>query len=124
MPIRSLITASKWCFSRAGILFATLRAMWPVVFTLFFFASALVLPAQANELYRIMIQDDSGIRIVVTLFFLAVLSFVTSLMGHALIQTIRPNSIPAGSFEGFLARTLPDICGAMVPFIAGLGAFA
>jgi hypothetical protein len=98
--------------------------MWPVAFTLFFFAAALVLPAQAHELYRIMIQDDSGIRIVVTLFFLAVLSFVTRLTGHALIETIRPNSIPAGSFEGFLARTLPDICGAMVPFIAGLGALA
>jgi hypothetical protein len=105
-------------------LFSTLGAVWPPLVTLAFLTAALVLPSQAHELYRIMIQDDDGTRVVITLFFFAALSYVTSLMGHALIQTIRPNATTAGGFESFLARTLPDICGAMVPCVAGLGAFA
>src|SRR5271166_3535324 len=120
MSINSLSTAARSCPSGAHVLFSTLGTIWPPLVTLFFLSVALVLPTQAHELYRIMIQDDDGTRVVVTLFFLAALSCATSLMGHALIQTIRPNAIAAGAFESFLARRVPDICGALVPFVAGL----
>jgi hypothetical protein len=110
MLIRSLFTAAKRCFSRALVLVSTLGAMWPPLVTLIFLTVAIVLPTQAHELYRIMIQDDDGTRVLVTLIFLAALFGVASLMGHALVRTIRPNPI-TGAFESFLMRTLPNICG-------------
>jgi hypothetical protein len=97
MSIRSLFTPAKWCSSATHLLFSTLGAIWPPLITLFFLTIVLLLPAQAHELYRILIHDDDGTRVVATLFFLAALSCVTSLMGHALIETIKPNMTTAGA---------------------------
>jgi hypothetical protein len=86
MSIRSLFTPAKWCSSATHLLFSTLGAIFPPL-----------IPTQAHELYRILIHDDDGTRVVATLFFLAALSCVTSLMGHALIETIKPNMTTAGA---------------------------
>jgi hypothetical protein len=103
---------------------STLGVLWPPVFTSLFVGAVLVIPTQAHELYRILIQGDDWIRAVVTLLLLAILSYVTNLMGQALIQTIKPPAITPNTPEGFLARILPGACGALIPFVAGVGAIA
>jgi len=124
MVRESFFKAVRWAALGAQVLFFTVGAIWPLLVSLLFITVAFVLPTQAHELCRILFQDDNGARVIVTLLLLVALSFVTGLMGHALLQTIRPNVVPTAISESVLFRRLPDICGAMVPLAAGFGAFA
>jgi len=105
-------------------LFSTLGGMWPTLLASMILSMALLVPPQTHELYRILVQGDSWLRAVVTLLIVATASGVIILMGQALVLTIKPRAITAGGWEGFVAKSLPVICGAAVPFIAGFGMFA
>ena len=105
-------------------LFSTLGVMWPPFLTSLLLSLVLLIPPQTHELYRILLQRDDWLRAIVTLFILVISSWVISLMGQALMLTIKPDPFTADGSEQFIVRCLPFICGAIIPFVAGFGMFA